>query len=152
MKKFIIPVILIIIVLVLITGCVAWKGYQIKKGKERGASIISTYQTEYAEGENPRIKINNNTDKTICFSSCYPYYLEKDDGSSQAYNYGSCPYADVAQPCMKPGDVKAFEILLDKMKIDKGTHRIAVPACVDCALQESFRRDEWFYSNEFVIK
>jgi hypothetical protein len=151
MKKLLVPIILIIIVLILVCGWLVWRGYNIDKEKG-GSSIIKTYQKEYAKGENPKIKINNTTDKTICFSSCYPYYLEKDDGSSQAYRYGACPYPDIAETCMKPGEVKAFEILLDKTEIEKGAHRIAVPACVGCALQESFRRDAWFYSNEFVVK
>lgn len=149
MKKVAILIILIIVLLVLVVGWLVWKGYFISK--EKGVAIF-TYQKEYPEGENPKIKIKNNLGKTVCFSSCYPYYLEKDDGSLESYRYGRCPEPDLAETCIEPGQVKAFELILDKIKIEKGIHRIAVPACIGCAIQESFRRDKFFYSNEFTIK
>lgn len=127
----------------------AWKGYQISK--EKGLSI-ETYQKEYQKEENPKIKITNNLEKTVCFSSCYPYYLEKDNGYIQSYSYGSCTYPDVTEICMESSEIKAFEILLDKMKLEKGLHRIAISACIGCALQQNFRKDKFFYSNKFIIK
>lgn len=147
MKKILILIILILIILILIVGFLAWRGYQLKKGL-----IITTYQKEYSQGENPKIKIKNNSEKNICFSSCYPYYLEKNNGALESYRYGKCPFADIAEICIKPGEIKAFELLLDKMVVEKGRHRIAIPACLGCTLQENFRKDKFFYSNEFIIK
>jgi hypothetical protein len=147
MKKVSILIILVVILLVLIIGWLALRGYQIKK------ATVTTYKTEYSEGENPRIKIENHTGERICFSSCYPYYLEKNNGKGFAsYKYDDCQETDIVQTCIEPAQIKAFELLLEDMRLDKGAHRVAVPACVGCVFQEKFRKDEWFYSNEFIIK
>lgn len=150
MKKVLILIILIVILIVLIVGWLVLRGYQHQTKKEEARVI--TYKTEYPEGENPKIKIENNTDKKFCFSSCYPYYLEKNNGEFKSYNYSDCPEADTVENCIEPGQIKAFELILDKMEIDQGPHRVAIPACINCALQENFRKDTWFYSNEFIIK
>ena len=42
--------------------------------------------------------------------------------------------------------------ILDKMEIEGSTHRVAVPACIGCALKENFRKDKFFYSNKFIIR
>lgn len=149
MKKTLTLVILIILIIVIAVSWLTWKGYQTSKEKE--ISIL-TYQKDYPEGENPKIKIKNNSTKTVCFSSCYPYYLESKNGDLKSYRYGSCPYSDVAEICMEAGEVKAFELLWDKMSVNKGLHRIAIPTCLGCTLQENFRKDKFFYSNEFIVK
>lgn len=148
MRKVLILIILIIILILVIVGGLVWKGYKIKKGE----ATIATYKTEYLEGENPKMKIENNSREKICFSSCYPYYLENNNGGFKSYKYGSCPKDDIVENCIEPGQAKVFELLLDKIKIEKGTHRIAVPACIGCIFQEEFRKDKFFYSNEFIIK
>jgi len=149
MKKLFISIILIIFLIFLGIGWLGWRGYQTTV---RGI-LISTNQKEYAKGDNPKIKIKNNLRKTVCFSSCYPYYLEKNNGSLKSYHYNNnCLFPDLAETCIEPGEVKAFELLLDKMEIAQTTHRIAVPACIGCALKENFRKDKIFYSNRFTIK
>jgi len=35
--------------------------------------------------------------------------------------------------------------------MDKGPHRLAIPVCVECNINETFREAERFYSNEFMI-
>jgi len=153
MKKKSILIILLIIIAILVIGCLAWKGYKASKGQGGQAELsISTYQQEYNANENPKIKIENKSAESICFSSCYPYYLDKKDGTSKSYTYSSCPHEDVVENCINPDQVKAFELILDHMGAEKGLHRIAVPACVGCALNQNFRQDKFFYSNEFVIK
>ena len=92
-----------------------------------------------------------NSFETICFSSCYPYSLEKINDTSYFYQYNSCPFPDVAETCVSPGEIKSFELFLDKIGIEKGAHRLALPVCVGCGLKESFRKDKIFYSNEFTI-
>ena len=150
MKKVIIAIIVIILVVIVMLIFLFWKGFQISK--EKGLSVL-TYEKEYQTGENPKVKITNNSPERICFSSCYPYYLEKNNGSPlKSYQYGNCPHPDVAEICMAPREVKLFEILLDNMTLEKGHHRVAIPACIRCALRENFRKDKFFYSNEFMIK
>ena len=148
MKKFLILIVLIIFLIFLGVGWLGWKGYQTTI---KGISI-STNQKEYTRGDNPKIKIKNNLRKTVCFSSCYPYYLERNNGALKSYHYNDCLFPDMAEICIEPGQVKAFELLLDKMEIEGSTHRVAVPACIGCALKENFRKDNFFYSNKFIIK
>ena len=148
MRKVLIVIILIAISVILIVGLLAWRGYKIKKEE----ATITTYKTEYLKGENPKVKITNNLRERICFSSCYPYYLESNNGGFKAYKYGSCPKDNVVETCIKSGQIKAFELILDKVETKKGIYRIAVPACIGCALQENFREDMFFYSNEFIFE
>jgi len=153
MKKNLIPIILVIIIAILVIGWLGWKWYKSPRGQNEQVGLsISTYQKEYNTNENPKIKIENKATEPICFSSCYPYYLEKKDGLIKSYTYGSCPHEDVVENCVNPDQVKAFELILDHMGAEKGLHRIAIPACVGCALNQNFRQDKFFYSNEFVIK
>ena len=149
MNKILILIISVILLIILIFAFLAWKGYQISKEK---ALSISTSQNEYQAGENPKIEIKNNLKETVCFSSCYPYYLEGNNGALKPYGYGNCSDPDVAETCIGSGELKTFEIILDRMRVEKGKHRIAIPACIGCTLQENFRKDKSFYSNEFVIK
>ena len=150
MKKIVVFLVLIILIAITLLLFLSFKGYQILK--QKGLSI-ATFQEEYKKGENPKIKIKNNSNERICFSSCYPYYLEKNNGSPlESYQYSVCPHPDIAEICMGSGETKAFEILLDKMKVQEGYHRIAVPACISCVLQGNFRQDKFFYSNKFMIK
>lgn len=148
MKKLLIPIILIVILIIVIIGVLAWTGYKINKEE----AIVTTSKAEYLEGENPKVKIENNSKKRICFSSCHPYYLESNDGGFKSYGYGNCPKDDIIETCVESSQVKTFELVLDKAKTKKGVHRIAVPACLGCALQDSFRQDKFFYSNEFIFK
>ena len=127
----------------------AWKGYQISNSDELSLSV---YKKEYQTGENPKIEIKNNVTKTVCFSSCYPYYLESGNGFLKSYHYGFCPYPDITEICIKSGESKFFELVLNKMELKEGIHRIAVPACIGCVLQQTFRGDKFFYSDEFLIK
>lgn len=150
MKKFLIFIIAVVLIIILVFVWLFWKGY--RNSRKGGELSISTYQAEYSSSDNPKIKIENKSGEPICFSSCYPYYLEKKDGTLQSYQYGDCPRTDVIENCINPEQVKAFELMLDQMEIEKGFHRVAVPACVGCAFQSNFRQDKFFYSNEFIIK
>lgn len=151
MKKVLNIIILLVILIILIIAGLTWQGYILNK---EGASVV-TSKTEYNQEENPKVTITNNSKEKICFSSCYPYHLERNSGGNEgfkSYQYGSCSKKDVADICIEPNEVKAFELILDGLITEKGLHRIAVPACISCALQENFKKDEWLYSNEFVIK
>jgi len=148
MKKVLILIILTAILIIALTGWLIWKEYQARKA----GTSVSTYLEEYQIGENPKIKIENSLSNPICFSSCYPYRLEKNDGGFKSYDYSPCSKEDVAEICLEPGKQKAFELVLDKLKLDTGIYRVALPACVGCTFQEKFREDKRFYSNTFLIK
>ena len=144
------------ITLIIVLGIIAGIGWFWKAGRGypqiRKEVLVFTNQTAYSQGENPKIKIENKSKKTICFSSCYPYARAKINDTSYSYQYNSCPFPDVAEACVRPGEIKSFELFLYKIGVEKGAHRLAVPVCVGCSLKESFRKDKIFYSNEFVIK
>jgi len=115
-----------------------------------GKAKIVTDRNEYKTGDILKVKIKNGLKTGICFSSCYPYYFEKKDGTWESFQYTACPKEDLVEKCADPKQVKAFELTLSN--INKGIYRLAIPACIGCNLQDKFKRDKWFYSNKFVIK
>jgi hypothetical protein len=142
---------LIGILVVVALGGAGWLVWQWQDYLVGGVKVtIQTDKEKYPPGESLIVTINNNFRKNICFSSCYPYYLEKKDGEWISYPYGKCKKFDITEICMKPNQVKAFEIQLNRAK--EGLHRIAVPACIGCHIVDFFREDKRFYSNEFLIK
>ena len=52
--------------------------------------------------------------------------------------------------CNGKKDVKAFELEIPTIKT--GIHRIALPACIGCSVNNSFNENNRFYSNDFIIK
>ena len=126
-----------------------WNKYQVSK-----SIFIKTDKAEYKQGENPKITIENRFRENICFSSCYPYYLERneEDKKFKAYEYGICRDQDMAEKCISPGRAKAFELLLEDISLGEGIYRIAIPACIGCSIEENFKKDGWLYSNEFIMK
>jgi len=111
---------------------------------------VITEKTEYKTGDVIKVKIENNLKENICFSSCYPYYLEKKDGEWKSYNYMDCPNSDLVKDCIDSRQVKAFELTAFSLK--EGLHRLAISVCIGCNLEEVFREDQKFYSNEFIVK
>ena len=110
---------------------------------------VITEKTEYKIGDIIKVKIENNLKKNICFSSCYPYYLEKKGEEWKSYNYIDCPNSDLVKDCIDSRQVKAFELTVSSL--EEGLHRITISACIGCNLEEVFREDQKFYSNEFII-
>lgn len=110
---------------------------------------VITEKTEYKIGDVIKVKIENNLKKNICLSSCYPYYLEKKEEEWKSYYYVDCQNSDLAKDCIDSGQVKAFELIAPS--IEEGLHRLAISACIGCNLDEVFREDQKFYSNEFEI-
>lgn len=111
---------------------------------------ITTEKTEYKIGEALKLKVENNLREDICFSSCYPYYFEKRDGDWKSYHYTNCPNSNLVERCINSRQTKAFEIVVPALKT--GLHRLALPACLECNLQEKFKEDQWLYSNDFIIE
>jgi len=117
------------------------------EGKE--VNII-TEKTEYQTGDALKINIENNLKETVCFSSCFPYYWEKKNGGWKGYDYTSCPDGNLIEKCIASKEVKAFELGIPSIGV--GVYRLAIPACVGCNLKETFKENQWLYSNEFIIR
>jgi len=136
---------ILIVVLIVIVALTASK----EASKAERAEVI-TDKKEYAVGDSLRVKIKNTLEEEICFSACYPYYLERKDKDWKSYDYQSCSDEDTVDSCVEPEGVKAFELVLPQ--IEKGLHRLAIPACIGCKGKKNFKDEKWFYSNNFIVK
>ena len=145
-KKFLIILVIVFSILFAIILWMGWKGYQLQKGE---LSIV-TDKTEYEPGGILKVKIKNNFGEQICFSSCYPYLLESKNEKWESYKYVECQKLNGNGHCMKAGELKAFELTLPQ--ISDGSHRLAIPVCIGCKSEDTFRENKRFYSNEFKIK
>ncbi len=141
--------IILIFLFVIVLIFVVWQAlgfFQLK-----GEFLISTDKGEYKKEESLIVKIENKTNKNICFSSCYPYYLERKNGEWKAYPYEECQKTDLVRDCIKAGETKLFQI--ENLSYAKeGLHRLKIPVCIDCQLVEFFKEEKKFYSNKFSIK
>jgi len=147
-KSLKVILVLIAIVLILIVLSAVLSSLPILQQKEKVK--ISTDKNEYQQTDLLIVNIGNYLNDKICFSSCYPYYIERQDSGWTSYSYSSCLTANVAEKCINPNDTKAFELAIPNLQ--KGLHRIAVPVCMGCTAQNAFKEQSWFYSNEFLIK
>ena len=111
---------------------------------------IVTDKKEYKTSDALKVKIKNNLKASICFSSCFSYYFEKKDEIWERYQYVDCLDKNLAEKCADSRQTKAFELNIPL--IEKGIYRLAIPICVGCNFRDKFREDNWFYSNEFVVK
>jgi len=111
---------------------------------------VLTDKTEYAAGEPLKIKIENNGQEKICFSSCYPYYIQWRNGNWKNYVYEKCDKKNVVESCVEPKSIKAYELTLPELK--RGIHRLFLSACVGCEIQQNFQSQESLFSNKFIIK
>jgi len=112
--------------------------------------IITTEKAEYLAGDNLRLKIKNDSGKELCFSTCYPYFLERKEENWERYNYVECKQTNIHNGCIKSEKEKAFELTLPE--VEAGLHRLVVPVCSECKPEEGFKEETEFYSNEFLIK
>ncbi len=114
--------------------------------------LVFTDRAEYEKGKNLIVAIQNNFQENICFSSCYPYFLEKKKSYWEwdGYRYRVCDKEDINTACIESGQVKAFEIELSWART--GLNRLVMPVCLDCKVEEQFKESKRFYSNEFIIK
>jgi len=145
-KSFLIILGVGILIIFLIICWMGWKGYQLQKA---GISII-TDKIEYNQGDNLKVKIKNNFSGNICFSICYPYYLERKNGKWEQYKYVECQEFNGNGHCIDAKEEKAFELTLPE--VPEGLHRLAIPVCIGCKSEDTFQEDKRFYSNEFWIK
>jgi hypothetical protein len=116
------------------------------------ALTIRTDKWEYTPTEKAIIIIENTSDKKACFSSCYPFYLEKQEASWQYYRYDQCPEDNIADICVNPYDKKAFEVFLGDLWPTPASHRFVISTCFTCNEGDKFKMDEIFFSNVFKIE
>jgi len=145
MNKKLLIVILVALLLILVFGFLLKTPPTLEE-----RVIITTDRTEYSLGQAPTMTIKNNLTTNICISSCYPYYLQKNNGEWKNYLYEECGDPDLVEMCIEPNQTKSLELIISVT--DSGLHRITVPFCVDCQIGEEFEENEKFYSNEFTIK
>ncbi len=142
---FTIFLILVILVVVLIVLTEA-----IDLNSKASVAEVITEKKEYEPGDSLRVKIRNVSDQEICFSDCYPYYIEAEKEGWKSYDYQPCSKDNSVDSCVAPGEIKAFQLSLPKL--EGGLHRLAIPACMNCQNKEFFEDEYWFYSNQFEIK
>ncbi|MBU3942907.1 hypothetical protein KKA24_02900 [Patescibacteria group bacterium] len=133
---------LIILVLIIVVSILIPRG--------AGSVTVVTDDVDYVIGGKLKVKVENNLDEPLCFSSCYAYYFEKKESAWNNYRYKKCLEEDIINNCVEPRGIKAFE--LEIPKIQSGTHRMALPACIGCTINSIFSENSRFYSNEFIIK
>ena len=151
MMKNKIPFTMVVILLILIIVLIVIVALRASKEALKGERAeVVTDKKEYAVGDSLKVKVKNALEEEICFSTCYPYYLERKDKDWKSYDYQSCLDKDAVDSCVEPEGVKAFELVLPQ--IEKGLHRLAIPACIGCEGGKRFKEEEWFYSNDFIVK
>jgi hypothetical protein len=144
-------ILIISVGLVLLTGVIVVSYFFQGSSSSKDYSInIVTDKEEYSAGEILKVKIENNSDEKLCFSSCYPYFIQRNVTGWQDYRYEECEEENVAEKCVDPGQTKAFELTLPK--VVAGNHRLLVPACVNCGINDLFKRTKELFSNKFTVK
>ncbi len=113
---------------------------------------VFTERNDYSQADELKVEIENKESKTICFSSCYPYMIQVKNNGWDNYFYSDCGKENIIETCIDPNQLKAFAITLSEMFLEPAMHRLAIPACIGCAIGEQFRVDKIIYSNEFEIK
>jgi len=113
---------------------------------------VTTDRPDYSIGDPLEVSIVNKLDKSICFSSCYPFLLERQDSDGKwlEYSYGECESSDVVSGCVLAGESKKFQLSLDETEI--GQTRIKINYCADCVAGQPFSAGPTLYSNTFIIK
>jgi len=141
-------VVCVLLVVFLVGGLVALTGSKITNQPIK----VLTEKKSYTSNEELKVEIDNDTGTQICFSSCYPYFMQADQGNWQNYSYAGCDKENVVESCISAQDMKAFGITLGDSFIKSTLHRLAIPACIGCAVGDQFRVDKILYSNEFELK
>lgn len=141
--------ILIILVGLVLLGLIILVAFLIPPNVPEEVNVI-TDAREYRIGDVLKVKIENNLKENICFSSCYPYNIEKENGEWSSYQYENCSDSNLNENCISPREIRAFELVIPF--IDTGSHRLGISACIGCNADEAFEQGQKFYSNDFLIR
>lgn len=138
------PIIIIIAIIAVLAFSIAYFKFFVDR-----IPVVLEKQ-EYRAGEDGKVKIANNSGGKICFSSCYPFYFEKEAGGEwKAENYSGCKKEDLAEKCLDQNSIKAFQFVFPGL--ESGQYRLAIPVCDSCNEGDKFIRSKWIYSNNFKI-
>jgi hypothetical protein len=120
-------------------------------GRPKRAEAI-TDKREYQANASLDVSIQNNLGKNICFSSCYPYFVQISDGNDnwQNYEYGACADSNVVTSCVSDKGFKQFRLPLEG--VNSGYNRLMIPVCLECQVGQQFGQDQVIYSNSFQVK
>ena len=105
----------------------------------------------YKRGEEMQLTVGNNSFKKICFSTCFPYYLQYKEENWNTYNYPSCSEKNLNMPCVSPGESKTFSFSLNK-KLREKIHRLAIPINRGGEKGSKFEEDQKVHSEIFDVK
>jgi len=143
---------LITIGLILIAGAVFWGIWNYYYHQLPQTLLVLTEKPIYFPNGELKLTVKNVSPNNICFSSCYPYYLEvqKEKKWITYEYYEVCLHPDLIESCLEPGYAKFFSV--DLPDLAPGTHRIRVPVTISGKVSKEFRQDQIFYSNDFIIK
>ncbi|HNP79721.1 MAG TPA: hypothetical protein PKI00_02635 [Candidatus Pacearchaeota archaeon] len=149
--------VLYIILFILLIGSVIFYLYATTRTSEPidyDELVVSTDKEEYSANEKAIINIKNVSDKRACFSSCYPFYVQTQDQDKKFYQYEECPFEDIVSVCVDPHQDKYFEIDLGEQIIPKSnsSYAFVISACLTCDTGDTFKRDDFFFSNKFIVK
>lgn len=135
-----------IAVAALVTGIIVFLSFKLAVKPVR----ISIDRADYKIGDSLEVVIKNNFNRQICFSSCYPYLIEREteDHNWTAYPYSECGH-DLVHKCIEPGAERKFRLAMDE--VEPGQNRLKIPICVDCQ-GRVFSAEFAYYSNNFDIK
>jgi len=147
--KPILPIVIIVLALIGISLLISFLQEPPQNSPAAALIEIATEHAAYTPGDHLRVKIHNNSGQSVCFSSCYPYYLEHQNGAWEGYEYQVCEASDYAEWCLESNNTKAFKLTLPPVR--GGVHRLAVPICKNCSTDAAFQPEEWHYSNEFTV-
>jgi hypothetical protein len=113
--------------------------------------LVITEKPVYSSNDVLKLAIKNVLPKNVCFSSCYPYYLEIKGEKWVKYDYyEQCSHLDIIETCIKPDYAKFYEISLPDLA--PGLHRLRVPVAVNEKEGEAFSADRVYYSNDFIVR
>ena len=114
--------------------------------------LVFTDRAEYEKRKNLIVAIQNNFQENICFSSCYPYFLEKKKGYWEwdGYRYGVCDKEDINTSCIESNQVKAFEIELSWART--GLNRLVIPVVLTVRWRNNLKKIKDFILMNSLLK
>jgi len=142
---------LVVIILILIAGSIFWSIWDHYYHAMPQQVLIITEKPFYTSNTELSLAVKDILPNRICFSSCYPYFFERQDKEWVAYDYNNkCDHPDMIESCLEPDYAKFFSILLPSL--DPGVHRILIPVAINREVGDFFHKDELYYSNDFIVK
>ena len=129
--KKIIRIFVVIVFMIGAFGVIEWIVWESYQNYELS---IATDSTKYQSKEALRVRIENNSEDSFCFSSQIPYYLERKKGLAWiSYKYSEAleKKKNLIIRCVDSREVKAFKLYLFG---EEGLHRLTILMCINCKI------------------